>query len=127
MVRLIFNFMLLFLLLSCIYDIYDIDTPFSGYVNVKSDAFKLVQTNTYPFFLRHQPQVFCLFPATIRYYPDVTWILLSLTGFIRTIFSVRAILVLALVTLPENRRHRYENQVRIKREKTAKLARNFAL
>ncbi len=43
-VRLIFNFMLLFLLLSCIYVIYDIDTPFSGYVNVKSDAFKLVQT-----------------------------------------------------------------------------------
>lgn len=43
MVRLIFNFMVLFLLLSCIYFIYDINTPFSGYVNVKSDAFQLVQ------------------------------------------------------------------------------------
>jgi hypothetical protein len=43
-VRLIFNFMLLFLLLSCIYVIYDIDTPFSGLVTVKPDVFKFVQT-----------------------------------------------------------------------------------
>jgi hypothetical protein len=43
-VRLIFNFLLLFLLLSCIYVIYEIDKPFSGYINVKSDPFKYVQT-----------------------------------------------------------------------------------
>lgn len=41
-VRLIFDFMVLFLLLSCIYFIYDIDTPFSGYITVKPDVFQHV-------------------------------------------------------------------------------------
>ncbi len=41
-VRLIFDFMVIFVVLSCIYFIYDIDTPFSGYVTVKPDVFKLV-------------------------------------------------------------------------------------
>lgn len=43
-VRLVFDFMVIFLLLSCIYFIYDIDTPFSGYVVVKPDAFNLVRS-----------------------------------------------------------------------------------
>jgi hypothetical protein len=36
----IFNFLLLFLLLSCIYVIYDIDQPFSGQISVSPAAFK---------------------------------------------------------------------------------------
>jgi hypothetical protein len=42
MVRLVFDFMVIFVVLSCIYFIYDIDTPFSGYVVVKSDAFQTI-------------------------------------------------------------------------------------
>jgi hypothetical protein len=41
-VRLCFDFMVIFVVLSCIYFIHDIDTPFSGYVSVNSDAFKLI-------------------------------------------------------------------------------------
>jgi len=41
-IRLIFDFMVIFVVLSCIYFVYDIDTPFSGYVVVKSDVFKLI-------------------------------------------------------------------------------------
>jgi hypothetical protein len=37
---LIFNFMVLYLLLSCIYVIYDIDRPFSGTINVSAEAFR---------------------------------------------------------------------------------------
>ena len=40
-VRLTFDFMVIFVVLCCIYFIYDIDTPFSGYVVVKPDFFKL--------------------------------------------------------------------------------------
>ena len=36
----IFNFLLLFLLISCIYVIYDIDQPFSGQISVSPAAFK---------------------------------------------------------------------------------------
>ena len=41
-VRVVFDFMVLFVVLSCIYFIYDINTPFSGYVVVKPDVFKQV-------------------------------------------------------------------------------------
>ncbi len=41
-VRLTFDFMVIFVVLCCIYFIYDIDTPFSGYVIVKPDVFKIV-------------------------------------------------------------------------------------
>jgi hypothetical protein len=41
-VSLIFDFMVIFVVLCCIYFIYDIDTPFSGYVMVKADVFALV-------------------------------------------------------------------------------------
>jgi hypothetical protein len=41
-VRLCFDFMVIFVVLCCIYFIYDIDTPFSGYVVVKADIFKLI-------------------------------------------------------------------------------------
>jgi len=41
-VRLAFDFMVIFVVLCCIYFIFDIDTPFSGYVVVKSDAFQLI-------------------------------------------------------------------------------------
>ncbi|MCL4501873.1 MAG: DUF4239 domain-containing protein [Deltaproteobacteria bacterium] len=41
-VRLCFDFMLIFVVLSCIYFIYDIDTPFSGYVLVNPDSFKFI-------------------------------------------------------------------------------------
>jgi hypothetical protein len=41
-VRLTFDFMVIFVVLCCIYFIYDIDTPFSGYVVVKPDVFKLI-------------------------------------------------------------------------------------
>lgn len=40
-VRLIFDLMVIFVVLCCIYFVYDIDTPFSGYVVVKPDVFKL--------------------------------------------------------------------------------------
>jgi hypothetical protein len=40
-VRLSFDFMVIFVVLCCIYFIYDIDTPYSGYIVVKPDAFKL--------------------------------------------------------------------------------------
>ena len=43
-VKIAFNFMVLFLVLSCIFFIYDINTPFSGYVVVKSGAFQTVLT-----------------------------------------------------------------------------------
>ena len=42
MVSLIFDFMALFVLLACIYFIYDISTPFSGYVVVQPQVFKSV-------------------------------------------------------------------------------------
>lgn len=42
-VRLIFDFMALFMVLACIYFIYDISTPFSGYIVVKPEVFKAVQ------------------------------------------------------------------------------------
>jgi hypothetical protein len=42
-VQIIFEFMVLFMLLACIYFIIDLDTPFSGLVNVPSDAFQEVQ------------------------------------------------------------------------------------
>jgi hypothetical protein len=41
-VRLCFDFMVIFLVLCCIYFIYDIDTPFSGCITVKADIFKHV-------------------------------------------------------------------------------------
>jgi hypothetical protein len=41
-VRLVFDFMVIFVVLCCIYFIYDINTPFSGYVVVKADIFKLI-------------------------------------------------------------------------------------
>jgi len=41
-VRLCFDFMVIFLVLCCIYFIYDIDTPFSGCITVKADIFKQV-------------------------------------------------------------------------------------
>lgn len=41
-VRLIFDFMVIFLVLSCIYFIYDINTPFSGYIVVKPEIFQRV-------------------------------------------------------------------------------------
>lgn len=37
-IRVIFDFMVVFLVLSCIYFIYDIDTPFSGYIKVSPDV-----------------------------------------------------------------------------------------
>ena len=41
-VRLIFDFMALFMVLACIYFIYDISTPFSGYIVVRPEVFKTV-------------------------------------------------------------------------------------
>jgi Protein of unknown function (DUF4239) len=41
-VSLIYEFMIIFLVLACIYFIYDIDTPFSGLITVKPEAFKAV-------------------------------------------------------------------------------------
>jgi hypothetical protein len=38
----IFEFMVIFLVLSCIYFIFDLNTPFSGLINVKPDAFRAV-------------------------------------------------------------------------------------
>ena len=41
-VRLCFDFMVIFLVLCCIYFIWDIDTPFGGCITVKADIFKHV-------------------------------------------------------------------------------------
>jgi hypothetical protein len=41
-VSLIYEFMVIFLVLACLYFIFDIDTPFSGLVNVHPDAFRTV-------------------------------------------------------------------------------------
>jgi hypothetical protein len=41
-VRHLFDFMVIFVVLSCIYFIYDINTPFSGYIVVQPHAFKMV-------------------------------------------------------------------------------------
>lgn len=41
-VRIIFDFMVIFMVLSCIYFIYDINTPFSGYTVVKPEIFQKV-------------------------------------------------------------------------------------
>ncbi len=43
-VRIVFDFMVIFLVLSCIYFIYDINTPFSGYIVVKPEVFQQVYT-----------------------------------------------------------------------------------
>ena len=42
LVSLIYEFMVLFLVLSCIYFIYDLDTPFSGLIILKPDAFQTI-------------------------------------------------------------------------------------
>jgi len=42
LVSLIYEFMIIFMVLACLYFIFDIDTPFSGLVTVKSDAFRTV-------------------------------------------------------------------------------------
>jgi hypothetical protein len=39
-VSLIYEFMVIFLVLSCVYFIYDLDTPFSGLITVKPEAFR---------------------------------------------------------------------------------------
>ena len=41
-VSLLYEFMVIFLVLACIYFIYDLDTPFSGLITVKPDAFQTV-------------------------------------------------------------------------------------
>jgi hypothetical protein len=41
-VSLLYEFMVIFLVLSCLYFIYDLDTPFSGFITVKADAFRTV-------------------------------------------------------------------------------------
>ena len=42
LVSLIYEFMILFLVLSCIYFIYDLDTPFSGLIILKPGAFQAI-------------------------------------------------------------------------------------
>jgi hypothetical protein len=42
LVSLIYEFRVLFLVLSCIYFIYDLDTPFSGLIILKPDAFQTI-------------------------------------------------------------------------------------
>ena len=42
LVSLIYEFMVIFMLLSCIYFIVDLDTPFSGLVNITPEAFQTV-------------------------------------------------------------------------------------
>ena len=42
LVSLIYEFMVIFLVLSCIYFIYDLDTPFSGLIILKPDAFQTI-------------------------------------------------------------------------------------
>ena len=39
---LIYEFMIIFMVLACLYFIFDIDTPFSGLITVKPDAFRTV-------------------------------------------------------------------------------------
>jgi predicted aspartyl protease len=41
-VIIVFDFMVIFIVLSCIYFIYDINTPFSGYITVSPDVFEKV-------------------------------------------------------------------------------------
>lgn len=41
-VSMIFEFMLIFMVLSCLLFIFDIDTPFSGFIVVQPDAFKMI-------------------------------------------------------------------------------------
>jgi hypothetical protein len=41
-VKLVFEFIVVFMVLSCIYFIYDLNTPFSGYINVSPEAFEKV-------------------------------------------------------------------------------------
>ena len=41
-VSLLYEFMVIFLVLACVYFIYDLDTPFSGLITVKPDAFRTV-------------------------------------------------------------------------------------
>jgi len=41
-VIIVFDFMVVFIVLSCIYFIYDINTPFSGYITVSPDVFEKV-------------------------------------------------------------------------------------
>ena len=41
-VSLLYEFMIIFLVLSCVYFIYDLDTPFSGLITLKPDAFRTV-------------------------------------------------------------------------------------
>lgn len=43
-VSLIFEFMVIFLVLACLYFIYDINTPFSGIINVQPDMFQGIYT-----------------------------------------------------------------------------------
>ena len=40
LVALIYEFMVIFMVLACLYFIFDIDTPFSGLITVKPDAFR---------------------------------------------------------------------------------------
>ena len=42
LISLIYEFMVLFLVLACLYFIFDIDTPFSGLINVQPEAFQTV-------------------------------------------------------------------------------------
>ena len=42
-VSLIYEFMVLFLVLSCLYFVYDLDTPFSGWIILKPDALQIIQ------------------------------------------------------------------------------------
>jgi hypothetical protein len=42
LVSLIYEFMIVFLVLACVYFIYDLDTPFSGLITVKVEAFHTV-------------------------------------------------------------------------------------
>ncbi len=41
-VSLIYEFMVIFLVLSCVYFIYDLDTPFSGFIILKPDTLQTV-------------------------------------------------------------------------------------
>jgi Protein of unknown function (DUF4239) len=41
-VSLIYEFMVIFLVLSCLYFIYDLDTPFSGWIILKPDALQII-------------------------------------------------------------------------------------
>ena len=41
-VSLIFEFMVIFIVLTCLFFIYDIDTPFSGFITVQPDAFHVI-------------------------------------------------------------------------------------